>query len=216
MVFPQVRTELAKVFEEKYEKKSALEQATTLNGERYNAAIKRLEREIEEQSRKGNVNLIIGVGTTLLAVALLAWIVLAQDGPNWMKSDPTWTQLAAHYIPRLSLVIFIEVFSFFFLRLYKATLNEARLYNDELTRLTIQWVATEVGMLAEEKGSMAALAKELLSVSKPPKLASTEGSQSKVDSDRMLKAVTTAIKKQVSEKPTKSRKSKVDKAQEDA
>lgn len=200
MLLPHIQTDLAKVFEAKYEKKSMLARAAALNGERYNAAVKRLEREIIDQGRKGNVNLSIGFFTTMLAVGLLGWIVLGQESRDWAKVDPTWTQMVAHYVPRLSLVVFIEVFSFFFLRLYKATLEEARRYNDDLTRLTIQWVATETGMHAEEKGAIAALAKELLAVSKPPKLASAEAVKPALDGDKLLKAVVDAVSKQLGEK----------------
>ena len=200
IILPQVQSDLVGVFEASYKKKSELDKSGEAIAHRFDAAVKRLEREIEEQSRKGNVNLIIGVGTTLLAVGLLVYIVLYLPQDN-----PTWTQLASHYIPRLSLVIFIEIFSFFFLRLYKTTLEEARRYNDDLTRLTLQWVAADTGRHAQDEGAISGLAKELLNASKPPK-ASSESPRPMLNTDKAFKAMLDALSKQLDGKGKKDGK----------
>jgi undecaprenyl pyrophosphate synthase len=46
-----------------------------------------------------------------------------------------------HFIPRLSLVIFIEFFSFFFLKLYRNSLHEIKYYQNELTNLEVKSTA---------------------------------------------------------------------------
>jgi hypothetical protein len=69
----------------------------------------RLRVEIESLSRRGNLNLVIGSITTLLAAGVLAYVVL-----NQKPTDQGLNSLLWHYVPRLSVVIFIEVFAFFF------------------------------------------------------------------------------------------------------
>ena len=71
----------------------------------------RLVGEVESLSRRGNLNLVIGGVTTVLAVGLLIYIVLnasAEINPEGRDLDA----LLWHYVPRLAVAIFIEVFSF--------------------------------------------------------------------------------------------------------
>lgn len=100
------------------------------------AASQRLSLEIESLTRRGNVNLLIGVATTTMAVSVLVYMVLNISG-----SFDSWPALLSHYIPRVTTVIFIEVFSFFFLRLYRKSLSEIKYYQNELTTLDAQHVA---------------------------------------------------------------------------
>jgi hypothetical protein len=73
-----------------------------------NVSKARILREIEDLSRRGNLNLAIGVVTTLSAAALL----FISIGKEIDIKDPTST--LNYFIPRVSTVIFIEIFSFFF------------------------------------------------------------------------------------------------------
>jgi hypothetical protein len=117
----------------------------------------------------------------------------------------TWLQLATHYIPRIALAVFIEVFSFFFLRLYKTTLDESRRYNDDLSRLTLQWVAVETGWFADKEGETLSLAKEVLGLTRPPKVATAELT-SPVSGDKLAQAILNAVSKELSDKLKKDEK----------
>ena len=107
----------------------------------FDANVSRLEREIHALSRRGNLNLTIGVITTGFAVGLLAYMVMNEDAPTGDTAD-----VLSHYIPRISTVSFIEVFSYFFLRLYRASLAEIKYYQNELTVLAGQRVALEYAL----------------------------------------------------------------------
>lgn len=88
----------------------------------------RLRLEIDTLSKRGNLNLIIGILTTLAAAGVLSYVVLTSPtGPT------TNTELVLHYGPRFTFAVFIETFSFFFLRLYRATLAEIKYIQNELT-----------------------------------------------------------------------------------
>ncbi|RYD71677.1 MAG: hypothetical protein EOP84_24485 [Verrucomicrobiaceae bacterium] len=123
-------------------------------------AHRRLLLEIETLGRRGNINLVVGVFTTILAAAMLAYMVF-----NSTFQGTTLVEILAHYIPRVTVIVFIEVFSFFFLRLYKSTLGEIRSYQDDLTWLNIQQVAVEAAWSASDT-SKAALSKDLLANAK--------------------------------------------------
>ena len=120
-------------------------------------AQQRLRIELGALSRRSNLNLVIGVLTTTMAVGLLTYMVLGST-VNFESA----TSLLSHYLPRLALVVFIEVFSFFFLRLYRATLAEMRTYQTDLTALTLQHVAVIAALSSSSPDGAAALSKELL------------------------------------------------------
>jgi len=111
----------------------------------FDEAFLRLRNEVAALTRRGNLNLVIGTLTTTAAVGLLLYMLF----PNQVLSS--WTALLSHYVPRLTTVIFIEIFAFFFLRLYKSSLGEIQYYQNELTTLALQWNAFELAVAPGEK-----------------------------------------------------------------
>jgi hypothetical protein len=90
----------------------------------------RLSLEIAALGRRGNLNLILGIITTVSGLVLLATFVFSQT------DTPTETiPFALHFLPRLTLVLFIEIFAYFFLRLYKSSLSEIKYFQNELTNV---------------------------------------------------------------------------------
>jgi hypothetical protein len=51
-------------------------------------------------------------------------------------------------IPRMSLIIFIEIFSYFFLRLYKDGLGEIRFFQNELTNIESKLIALKSAQMS--------------------------------------------------------------------
>lgn len=115
----------------------------------------RLRKEIDALGRRGNVNLVIGVLTTVVAVSILATPVLLQ------KTDLTLETLVSHFFPRLTLSFFIEIFSFFFLRLYKTGLEEIKFYQNELTSIECKFVALENARFSQEAADLGVVLKNL-------------------------------------------------------
>jgi hypothetical protein len=115
----------------------------------------RLSQALSELNRRGNLNLVIGVITTFLAATVLAYTAL--QAPAFT----TATQILAHYIPRLSTIVFIEVFSFFFLRLYKATLAESKFYQVELLSLATADIALQAALKSADPSTMVAVINQI-------------------------------------------------------
>ena len=117
----------------------------------------RLCDELAALGRRGNLNLVIGTLTTCVAVALLIYMVLGHA-----TTSTTIPDLIAYYIPRISTVVFIEIFGFFFLRLYKAGLTELKYYQNELTTLSLIGVAVEMVSRQATAESFTDLARSLV------------------------------------------------------
>jgi hypothetical protein len=127
----------------------------------FHGAQDRLRSEVATLGRRGNLNLVIGVLTTAIAAGLLSYMVL-----NTTVKLDSMTIILSHYLPRFMLVIFIEVFSFFFLRLYRSTLAEIHTYQTDITTLTLQEVAVLAALSSDNTEAGANLSTNLLSQKK--------------------------------------------------
>ncbi|EIV8646511.1 hypothetical protein M2G36_20885 [Vibrio vulnificus] len=98
----------------------------------------RIESEIQNQAKRGNVNLLLGITTTLTGVGILGYSVF-----NAPQAE-TAISLASHFIPRISLVLLIEVFAYFFLKLYKQSLIEIKYFQNELTNIESKYLGVRL------------------------------------------------------------------------
>lgn len=112
--------------------------------------------EIKSLNRKANVNLAIGVTTTFLAVVFLVYVSL-----NLTSEFTGWLSFVSYYVPRLALVIFIEVFSFYFLKLYRTNLNEIQYYQNEMTDINFKVISLKTALLSEDEENIKLLINEL-------------------------------------------------------
>lgn len=95
----------------------------------------RLESEVQNLAKRGNINLILGMATTLTGLSILGYSVF--NAPVLSSA----IDLAAHFIPRISLVLLIEVFAYFFLKLYKQGLSEIKYFQNEITNIESKFLA---------------------------------------------------------------------------
>lgn len=131
--------EIVKLMEQKYSAQiSENAQAQPIRNA-FTAARERLYSEIKSLTRRNNVNLTIGAATTAIAVGLLTYLVLGSPQQTFGNIP----DLLAHFIPRVSVAAFIEVFSFFFLKLYKSGIQEIKYFQNELTNIDMRVVALE-------------------------------------------------------------------------
>lgn len=154
--------------EEKYSKEIRKDKYISDLREQCKQVRDRLTKEIESLGRRGNLNLVIGVLTTIAAVTILATTVLS--GNHTLTSN----ELIAYYAPRLTLSIFIEIFSFFFLKLYKAGLGEIKYFQNELTNAELKFIAAEKAVMNNNESSIAEVISELATTERNFKLAKGE------------------------------------------
>lgn len=150
----------------------------------------RLHQEINALTRRGNVSLIIGILTTLVAVGQLAYIVLQPDPQN-----VNWTDLLPTYLLRLSLVVFVELFAFFFLRLYRHSLHEIKYFRNELTNVELRTLALESAIKSGNNEALAAILSDLSRVERNFVLkkgeSTTQLERAKLDNEGIKDALST-------------------------
>ncbi len=109
----------------------------------------RLTEELSSLSLRGNLNLAIGVVISIIGIYILSTFALGySDGLTDSFS------FFVHFVPRLSLVIFIEIFAYFFLRLYKNGLSEIKYFQNELTSVEAKYISLQIAASMENDGSL--------------------------------------------------------------
>lgn len=125
----------------------------------FNLSKERIKSEINRLVRSGNVNLIIGGGTTVAAVLALSFIVFSS---HTVTTNPM--EILAQYIPRLSLVILMETFSFFFLRMYRANMLDVKYFQNELTNIEFRFVSMRASILYSDSELLRSLSISFASI----------------------------------------------------
>lgn len=116
----------------------------------------RIREEVEALSRRGNLNLLLGMASTLVGISVLAYAVFTSD-----LGRGATREVLNHYIPRLSLALFVQVFAYFFLRLYKSSLAEIKYFQNELTNLEARFIAVVLARQAGDKDAFGSVLEQL-------------------------------------------------------
>lgn len=115
----------------------------------------RLGREVQDLARRGNLNLILGILTTLVGLSVLGYSVF------YSPISHVPEELFAYFVPRVSLVILIEVFAYFFLKLYKQSLAEIKYFQNEITNIESKQLAIQLAMRTEDPSLRIRVVEEL-------------------------------------------------------
>lgn len=122
----------------------------------FSRTLERLYKETSALSRRGNLNLSLGILTTIVGLAILGYFVVEIDSVPEDK-----VAFIAYFIPRLSLVILIEVFAYFFLKLYKSSLGEIKYFQNEMTNTEAKYIALKCSYMSDDGETTAGVIKIL-------------------------------------------------------
>nr|WP_320021240.1 hypothetical protein [uncultured Draconibacterium sp.] len=144
-----------KILDDNYSENVILDKRLADLLEYYENISYRVNKEILKLSRRTNLNLTIGAITTLFAVAFLGYAVL-----NSTLDFDNLTKFWIHFLPRISVVIFIEIFAFFFLKLYKSNLEDIKYYQNELTNIEFKIASIKTAFMIEDTELTKSLTKD--------------------------------------------------------
>jgi hypothetical protein len=97
--------------------------------------IERLNSELNFIATKGNVYLMAGSILTIGAGVLLFFIAFNFNTTSDASFNDKILTFTFNIVPRLFVVIFIEIFAYFFLRLYRDSTHLSKFYHNELTNI---------------------------------------------------------------------------------
>lgn len=111
-------------------------------------ALARLGSIPEVLGERANWSLTIGLGFCLFGLlALFGQTFFLPESlltARLQGESLNWLFFAVNYLPRLSVVIIVEVIGLFFLRLYTRTLSEIRYFQNELTNVEMKLIGLDV------------------------------------------------------------------------
>lgn len=116
----------------------------------------RIGFEISRLSKSANINLVFGSLSTLFAIGFLGYEVI-YNPVKFTELIP----LLSHYIPRISIVIFVEVFAFFFLKIYKTNLSDIKYFHNEKTNIDLKLIAIKSAISTKNEISIQLVIEEL-------------------------------------------------------
>jgi len=151
-----ISSELLKLIDQQYSLAALKKNNSQHLLDMYASVTKRMKELLYQLDRRSSLNLFIGSVTTIGAVFGLAFIVFS-DGAKYSDLN----SILAHYIPRLSFIVIIEVFSYFFLRLYKQNIEDIKYYNNELTNIDSKIIALKTSIDFGDNQSVKAIIKLL-------------------------------------------------------
>jgi len=122
----------------------------------FEKTISRLREELYSLGKRSNLNLALGVVTTITGLSILGVFVLSKT--TEMKEVIDFIK---HFVPRISLVIFIEIFAYFFLRLYKDTLSETKYFQNEITNIEAKYLAARMALYSNSDENITCVINEL-------------------------------------------------------
>jgi hypothetical protein len=112
----------------------------------------RLGGEVSALGSRANINLIIGNAISFIGIAVLGYFVFTF--PKDMLAKGKEIELGVYFISRLSLVVFIEIFAYFFLRLYRYSLFEIKYFQNEMTNAEFRAMSLEAGLMSGDKDTI--------------------------------------------------------------
>jgi uncharacterized membrane protein YjfL (UPF0719 family) len=126
--------------------KTALQKEVRSDDRRFLFAqtIDRLKREVWSLQRRGGVNLVIGIAVAIAGALFLGLAV------SFSPATSDYHVLLAYFVPRITLTLMIEVFAYFFLRLYSNSLSEIKYFQNELTNIELKRIALETALQKED------------------------------------------------------------------
>ena len=119
----------------------------------------RLTNEVKALGKRSNINLVIGSVIALIGWALLVWFIIDINNKNMQG----WQMLNA-FIPRLTIIIMIEIFSYFFLKLYRESIDRIRYYQNEITNIESKKIAILAFVISDKDATSASIIESLLTV----------------------------------------------------
>lgn len=128
-----------------------------------NDIIQRLKREISDLRLRANMNLTIGMVITVCGLYLLWSTVSIVDSSELLKqlasegndtNTKFFKNLILPIVPRILLILFIEVFAYFFLQLYKSGLADIKYFQNELTNVESKLSAIEFSYITNNQDGL--------------------------------------------------------------
>lgn len=117
----------------------------------------RLLKEVNRLGRSNAINLFFGVLSTITGLIILYSTVFGEK-----KVEATTLEgFLIGYLPRFTLIVFVELFAYFFLGLYKKGLADIKYFQNEITNIESKAIALDAALSSKEKEIIASVVEKI-------------------------------------------------------
>lgn len=120
----------------------------------------RLLAEIAALGRRSNLNLVIGFLVSFSGISALGWFVYL-TAFEMSAATSNASEVLLKFGMRLSFVLFVEVFAYFFLRLYRYAIFEIKYFQNEITGAQFRLMALEAALRSGDKAIIEKMCAEM-------------------------------------------------------
>lgn len=124
----------------------------------------RIKDELKSNSKRATTNLIIGSVIGLVGILILVWFVFDLFTGNMNSGKDQIIRSLETFGARLCIVFLIELFSYFFLKLYKDCIEQTRYYQNELTNIESKKIAILSSVILKDAEHSKAIIESMLCV----------------------------------------------------
>lgn len=124
----------------------------------------RIKDELKSNSKRATTNLIIGSVIGLVGIFILVWFVFDLFTGNMNSDKDQLIRSLETFGARLCIVFLIELFSYFFLKLYKDCIERTRYYQNELTNIESKKIAILSSVILKDIEHSKAIIESMLCV----------------------------------------------------
>jgi hypothetical protein len=117
----------------------------------------RLLKEVNRLGRSNAINLAFGLLSTVAGLSILYSTVFGSKVPE----TTTIEGFLIGYLPRLTLILFVELFAYFFLGLYKKGLSDIKYFQNEITNIESKAVALDSALNFADKDIVAGVIEKI-------------------------------------------------------
>ena len=117
--------------------------------------VSRLSAEVRELGKRATLNLYIGSLISVFGLVGLAYFISLSKAD--LADNLDLRRIVLEFVMRLSLVVILQVFAYFFLRLYRQSIYDIKLFQNELTNVQSKNVAVYVALLADDQKALSAI-----------------------------------------------------------
>lgn len=108
--------------------------------------------------QRGRVNLSLGMTIAIAGLVYLSYIVLQFPAPSDLSG------FISTFLPKLSLVLLIETFAYFFLLLYRSGLQEIKYFQNEATNVELYAASLELALARNDEKLITACVRRLIHI----------------------------------------------------
>ncbi|GEO97832.1 hypothetical protein [Methylobacterium haplocladii] len=151
--------QLSKYWEGKYKETSFSAEVSSFVDRIAEDTRRRLQQEVFTLGRRANLNLVIGAMVSLFGIGLL-WYFIAATTVDIVGGVAT-TDIAIRFAIRFSLVVVIQIFAYFFLRLYRYSIFETKYFQNEITNVDFKLIGLKSAILTDDKKLIGSICNEI-------------------------------------------------------